>query len=87
MVHRFVCVSTWHGNLRGAAVCQGGASAPSRLPLNEALIFMHHPRTEYDTTDSQSLTSSRTYNIIYYINCNMHETLDIYYILNLLEIN
>ena len=35
MVYRFVCVSTWQGNLRWARVCQGG-NAPS-CSLNEAL--------------------------------------------------
>ena len=34
MVQRFVWISTWHSNLRGAGVCQGG-ECPQ--PLNEAL--------------------------------------------------
>ena len=37
MVQRFVCVSTWHDNLREGKSLSRGVSAPSR-PLNEALV-------------------------------------------------
>ena len=61
MVKRFVCISTWHGNLRGAGICQAG-ECPLLLSLNEALHM-------YEQCTSQVMYMASVFHI--HLTCNV----------------